>query len=42
VVQIAPKSSEGAGVNYTVIVELDRIPDALMWGMTAFVDIQTE
>jgi HlyD family secretion protein len=42
VVQIAPKSSEGAGVNYTVIVELDEVPAALMWGMTAFVDIETE
>jgi multidrug efflux pump subunit AcrA (membrane-fusion protein) len=37
---IAPKASEGSGVNYTVIVELDEVPDQLRWGMTAFVDIE--
>jgi multidrug efflux pump subunit AcrA (membrane-fusion protein) len=36
---IAPKSSEGSGVNYTVVVELSSIPENLKWGMTAFVDI---
>mgnify|MGYP000101548624 CR=1 FL=1 len=41
VVRIAPKSSEGAGVNYTVIIELSEVPAALRWGMTAFVDIVT-
>lgn len=39
---ISPKSSEGSGVNYTVVVEMDEIPPALRWGMTAFVDIQVE
>jgi HlyD family secretion protein len=39
---IAPKSAEGAGVNYTVTIELERVPDALRWGMTAFVDIAVE
>ncbi len=36
---IAPKSSEGSGVNYTAVVELDELPALLRWGMTAFVDI---
>ncbi|MEW6716147.1 MAG: HlyD family efflux transporter periplasmic adaptor subunit [Chloroflexota bacterium] len=40
VVRIASKASEGAGVNYRVIIELDEIPQELRWGMTAFVDIQ--
>jgi HlyD family secretion protein len=39
---IAPKSSEGAGVNYAVTIDLVRIPGALRWGMTAFVDIAVE
>jgi len=42
VVSIAPKASEGSGVNYTVVIELDDLPEALRWGMTAFVDIQLE
>jgi multidrug resistance efflux pump len=39
---IAPKSAEGAGVNYTVVVVLSEIPETLRWGMTAFVDIEVE
>lgn len=42
VASIAPKASEGAGVNYTVVVELAEIPAALRWEMTAFVDIEVE
>lgn len=42
VVLIAPKASEGSGVNYTVVIEMDETPAALRWGMTAFVDIQVE
>ncbi|MBN1264647.1 MAG: HlyD family efflux transporter periplasmic adaptor subunit [Anaerolineales bacterium] len=42
VVRIAEKASEGAGVNYTVIIELDTIPEQIRWGMTAFVDIDIE
>ena len=38
--RIAPMSTEGAGVNYPVIIALDEIPAALRWGMTAFVDIE--
>jgi multidrug resistance efflux pump len=39
--RISPKSSEGSGVNYTVIIELQEISASLRWGMTAFVDIVT-
>jgi multidrug efflux pump subunit AcrA (membrane-fusion protein) len=37
---IAPKASEGSGVNYTAVIELDELPAQLRWGMTAFVDIE--
>jgi HlyD family secretion protein len=37
--RIANKASEGSGVNYTVVIEMDEIPPRLRWGMTAFVDI---
>lgn len=40
VTKIAPKSSEGSGVNYTVTLEFNEIPTGLRWGMTAFVDIE--
>lgn len=40
--RIAPKSSEGAGVNYTVVIDLQEIPAGLRWGMTAFVDIEAD
>jgi multidrug efflux pump subunit AcrA (membrane-fusion protein) len=39
---IAQKASEGAGVNYTVIVQLESIPEEIRWGMTAFVDIDVD
>jgi HlyD family secretion protein len=39
VISIAPKADEGAGVNFPVVIELNEIPPALRWGMTAFVDI---
>ncbi len=42
VVRIAPKAAEGSGVNYTVLILMDEIPEKLRWGMTAFVDIQVE
>ncbi|MDX9864063.1 MAG: efflux RND transporter periplasmic adaptor subunit [Anaerolineaceae bacterium] len=42
VVRISPKANEGAGVNYTVILVLNEIPEGLRWGMTAFVDIDIE
>ena len=37
--EIAPKASDGSSANYTVVIELDDIPAALRWGMTAYVDI---
>lgn len=40
VMSIAPKAEEGTGVNYTVVIEMDDIPDGIRWGMTAFVDIE--
>ncbi|MFC2053786.1 HlyD family secretion protein [Chloroflexota bacterium] len=39
---IAPKASAGSGVNYSVIILLDEIPEQLRWDMTAFVDIQVD
>ena len=30
----------GAGVNYRVELEMERTPEGLRWGMTAFVDIE--
>jgi HlyD family secretion protein len=42
ITSIAPKAAEGSGVNYTVVLEMDEIPDKLRWGMTAFVDIELE
>jgi HlyD family secretion protein len=40
VTRIAPMAAEGSGVNYTVVVEMDEVPPAARWGMTAFVDIE--
>ena len=40
VTRIAPKDSEGSGVNYPVVIELAEIPAGLRWGMTAFVDVE--
>lgn len=37
--RIASKAQEGQAVNYTVTVELDELPRAARWGMTAFVEI---
>jgi multidrug efflux pump subunit AcrA (membrane-fusion protein) len=43
VTRISPMAEPGSGgVHYTVIVELDEIDPALRWGMTAFVDIESE
>lgn len=43
VIRIAPMSTPGqGGVNYTTLIELDRLDPALRWGMTAFVDIQVD
>ena len=42
VTRIAPKAKEGTGVNYTVTIQLDQIPDTVRWGMTANVDISVK
>jgi multidrug resistance efflux pump len=39
---VSPKSSEGSGVNYTVVIKMDELPGLLRWGMTAFADIRVE
>ena len=39
---LAPKASQGSGVNYKAVIELDEPIAALRWGMTAFVDIEVE
>ena len=41
VVRVAPRASQGSGVNYTVWIRLDDVAPGLLWGMTAFVDIET-
>jgi HlyD family secretion protein len=41
--RISPMSTPGqGGVNYTVVVDLDKVDPALRWGMTAFVDVQVD
>lgn len=41
IIEISPKATDGSGVNYTVVIELDEVPGAARWGMTVFVDIDT-
>lgn len=43
VVRINPMAQPGAGgVNYTAIIALEELAPEIRWGMTAFVDIETE
>jgi multidrug resistance efflux pump len=42
ITKIAPKATGGSGVNYTVVLELDEVPEQLRWGMTAYVDVELE
>jgi HlyD family secretion protein len=42
VTEIASKSAEGIGVNYTITIQLYKIPDAIRWGMTAYIEIPLE
>lgn len=39
ITRLAPKAKEGTGVNFTAVIQLDQIPDAVRWGMTANADI---
>ena len=41
IIDISNKASDGSGINYKVVIELDEVPDAARWGMTVFVDINT-
>ena len=42
-VRISPMASAGqGGTNFTAVIELIDPPDALRWGMTAFVDIEVD
>ena len=41
VTRISPMAEPGAGgVNYTVVIEITETDPAILWGMTAFVDIE--
>jgi HlyD family secretion protein len=41
VTRISPMAAPGSGgVNYTVVIKLDKVDPAVRWGMTAFVDIE--
>ena len=42
ITSVSPKSAEGSGVNYTVVIKMDELPGLLRWGMTAFADIRVE
>ena len=43
VTRISPMAEPGSGgVNYTVVIELEKPDPALRWGMTAFVDINVK
>jgi len=43
VTRLSPMAKPGTGgVNYTVVIELDELDPAIRWGMTAFVDIETD
>ena len=43
VTRVSSMAEPGSGgVNYTVVVELDELDPAIRWGMTAFVDIETD
>ena len=39
VTDIALKSNEGIGVNYTIAIDLEDLPETIRWGMTAYVEI---
>ncbi|MEJ2758095.1 MAG: efflux RND transporter periplasmic adaptor subunit [Anaerolineales bacterium] len=40
--EISLRNEQVAGVYYTVTIELEDIPEGLLWGMSAFVKIETE
>lgn len=38
--RLLPMPSTSGGTNYTAWVQVDTIPESILWGMTAFVDIE--
>jgi len=42
VIEISLRNEQVAGVYYTVTIELEEIPEGLLWGMSAFVKIKTD
>ena len=43
IVRMAPMASAGqGGTNFTAVIEMSDPPEALRWGMTAFVDIDVD
>ena len=40
ITQIAPKSSKTTGVNYTVTIDLAKVPEGLRWGRTTLVQME--
>lgn len=43
VTRISPMAeSDGGGVNYTAVVEMETLDPQIRWGMTAYVDIEVE
>jgi multidrug efflux pump subunit AcrA (membrane-fusion protein) len=42
VIDISQRNAEVAGVYYTVTIELENIPEGLLWGMSAFAKIEVD
>lgn len=40
--KLLPMPSTSGGTNYTAWVQVDTIPESILWGMTAFVDIEVQ
>jgi HlyD family secretion protein len=40
--KLLPMPSVSGGTNYTAWIHVDSMPDAVLWGMTAFVDIEVQ
>jgi multidrug resistance efflux pump len=42
IINISNRNAEVAGVYYTVTIELENIPEGLLWGMSAFTKIEVD
>ena len=42
VIELAPKPSAGGSVNYAATLQVSEVPEAISWGLTAFVDIEVQ